>query len=269
MMLDFDTRQSAFAAAVLHADRPVPPGLIGPDGEPGTKRFAVYRNNVVAGLGEALKAAFPATCRIVGDAFFAAMARAYVVCEPPRSPIMLSYGAGFADFVGAFEPAKSLPYLRDIARLERAWAEAYHACDATPLDPAAFASLEPEQLPSIALVLHPSARVVRSSFPVVTLWQMNIDGGVPTAIDIDAGGEDAFVARPIADVEVRVLPPGAAAFVESLAAGAPMMGAVEAALADDRRFDLAGTLTVMMDAGVVTGWKRAGVPVPDNAARRA
>ncbi len=117
-------RQSAYAAAILDPARPVPQGLIGPDGEPSAKRFAVYRNNVVVGLAAVLKAAFPAVCRIVGDEFFAAMARIYVSREPPGSPIMLDYGAGFADFVGGFEPAAGLPYLRDVARLERAWVEA-------------------------------------------------------------------------------------------------------------------------------------------------
>ncbi|WP_143328493.1 HvfC/BufC N-terminal domain-containing protein, partial [Caballeronia terrestris] len=104
MMLDIDARQSAFAMAILHPEYPIPPGLTGPDGEPSARRFAVYRNNVVAGLCDALKAAYPATRRIVGDEFFAAMARAYVLREPPRSPVMLRYGEGFADFVGAFEP---------------------------------------------------------------------------------------------------------------------------------------------------------------------
>ena len=51
-------RQRDFAAAVLDAALPMPAGLVGPDGEPSLKRFAVYRNNVVAGLTEALKDAF-------------------------------------------------------------------------------------------------------------------------------------------------------------------------------------------------------------------
>jgi hypothetical protein len=48
------------------------------------------------------------------------MARSYVALAPPSSPIMLDYGAGFPDFIGAFEPAKCLPYLQDVARIERA-----------------------------------------------------------------------------------------------------------------------------------------------------
>ena len=61
------------------------------------------------------------------------MARAYALAEPPRSPVLMDYGAGFADFIAGFAPAASLPYLPDVARIERAWREAYHAADAEPL----------------------------------------------------------------------------------------------------------------------------------------
>ncbi len=161
-------RQRGFAAALLDPGLPMPDGLVGPDGEPGPKRFAVYRNNVVAGLTETLKDAFPAVHRIVGTDFFRAMARAYVLVEPPRSPIMLDYGAGFPDFIRQFDPAAGLPYLADVARIERAWTEAYHAPEASPIDPGVFMAIAPDQLPSVRLALHPSLRILRSQFPALT-----------------------------------------------------------------------------------------------------
>jgi len=105
-------QQAAFAIALLDAQQPLPTGLQGPDGQPSARRFAVYRNNVVVGLVETLKAAYPAILRLVGEEFFVAMARMYVRAEPPASPIMLDYGAGFPRFIGQFEPATALPYLR-------------------------------------------------------------------------------------------------------------------------------------------------------------
>ncbi len=65
-----DARQADFAAALLDLERPIPAGLIGPDGRPSTRRFNVYRNNVVASLTRVLGAAFPVTVRIVGEEFF-------------------------------------------------------------------------------------------------------------------------------------------------------------------------------------------------------
>ncbi|SPB12733.1 hypothetical protein NOV72_00040 [Caballeronia novacaledonica] len=249
-----DARQRAFADAILDPGRPVPSGLIGPDGATSERRFAVYRNNVVAGLCDALAAAYPVTRRIVGETFFAGMARIYASRTLPRTPVMLDYGADFADFAGTFEPAMSLPYLRDVARLERAWVEAYHAPDATPLESDAFRSIDAAQLPSIRLALHPSVRVVRSPFPLVAIWQMNVDENAPGFIDIHARSEDALIARPHAHVDVRVLPVGAATFVEALAAGIAVAEAFESALSADARFDLSPALAMLVHGGAIAGW---------------
>ena len=127
--------QAGFAAALLDPAAPVPAGIVGPGRRPAPRRFAVYRNNVVSALGNAVAGSFPAVKRIVGEDFFRAMARAYVLAEPPTSPVLLDYGTTFPDFIARFAPAASLPYLPDVARIERRWREAYHAEDAEPLSP--------------------------------------------------------------------------------------------------------------------------------------
>jgi hypothetical protein len=247
-------RQRSFATALQDPDMPVPYGLIGPDRERSEKRFNVYRNNVVAGLVATLKAAFPAVLRIVGEEFFAAMARVYVALEPPRSPVMLDYGDTFADFIADFEPAMSVPYLPDVARLERAWVEAYHAAEAAPADLALLAAIDSRSLPELGFALHPSVRVVRSTFSAVQIWQMNIDDGVPAAIDLCKGGENALVIRPYAEVEVRRLPAGAAAFILGLAAKASIADATTLAFEENPAFDLAGALRDLFASNAIVGW---------------
>lgn len=262
-------RQRDFAAALLDPELPAPAGLVGPDGAPSLKRFSVYRNNVVAGLTATLKDAFPAVSRLVGPDFFQAMARAYVAIEPPHSPIMLDYGAGFPDFIGSFEPAASLPYLADVARIERAWMEAYHAPEAVPLEPAAFIAIDPERLPVIRLTLHPSVRFVRSRFPALTIWQMNVGGGVPAPVDLAAGGEDALIVRPMAEVEVRSLPLGSLQFIQELASGIPILAALKAALMANPRFDLSANFSDLMRAGAVVGYSFTSDKKSRTSARRA
>src|SRR6516164_2497967 len=149
-------QQRSFAAALLDPALPTPAGLVGPDGRPSSRRFSVYRNNVIVGLTQTLKDAYPAVHRIVGSEFFHVLARAHVVGELPRSPMLFDYGAGLPDFIDRFEPASVLPYLADVARIERAWTEAYHSAEASRLEAAAFASIETDQLPHIHLVVHPS-----------------------------------------------------------------------------------------------------------------
>ncbi|TXI07913.1 MAG: DUF2063 domain-containing protein [Rhizobium sp.] len=247
-MPSLDERQHAFATALLDPERSVPEGLVGPDGRSSQKRFNVYRNNVIVGLTATLKDAFPAVARIVGDEFFLAMGRIYVATEPPASPIMLDYGKGFPAFIRNFEPVASIPYLSDVASIERAWVEAYHSADIIPLDASVFAQISATDLPHLRVTLHPSWRVVRSAFPAVTIWQMNIGDAVAQEIDFGAGGEDALVLRSGPDVEIRSLPAGAADFIAALAEGRTMMEAMKLAMATETRFDLSTCLSGLMDA---------------------
>lgn len=243
-------RLHGFAAALLDPTLAAPSGLVGPDGEPSPKRFSVYRNNVVVGLTEALKSNFPAVTRIVGEEFFDAMARVFVASEPPTSPILLDYGAGFANFISEFEPAASLPYLPDVARLERAWLEAYHAAEAIPLTPEALTFIPGDRTADLTFSVHPSLRLIWSRFPILTIWQMNVGDGVPGPVDFAAGGEDVLLVRPAAEVEVRAMPPGGYEFVEALRLGQSLTGAMKIALGADPRFDLSGNIRDLIAAGV-------------------
>ena len=91
--------QSAFRAALLDPDRPVPPGVTDPEGRPAGSRFDVYRNNVTASLTEALRQAFPVIRKLVGEEFFTAMVIAHVRAHPPRSPMLMLYGADMPGFL--------------------------------------------------------------------------------------------------------------------------------------------------------------------------
>jgi Putative DNA-binding domain len=244
-----DDWQGAFARALLNPEEATPSGLLDPYGMPALKRFAIYRNNVVAGLIEALKVSFPVVCRIVGEQFFKAMARVYVLKNPPQSPVLLDYGETFAGFVDGFAPAASLPYLGDVARIERAWLDAYHAPAARSFSPSTWASIPPEEAPAIRLHVHPSLRLIRSKFPSFTIWNTNIEGGTPTAVDLEAGGENVFVCRQAAGVEIHRLSSAGMEFVRSIAAGRSVVEASGVALDVDNNFDLPTTLARMMEAG--------------------
>lgn len=250
-------KQRVFAAAIMDAGLPVPAGVVGPDREESVRRFSVYRNNVVLGLVGTLKDAFPAVQRIVGSEFFQAMARAYVAIEPPRSPMMFDYGAGFPDFIQRFEPGAVLPYLADVARIERAWSEAYHAADVSPIDADAFSEVRPDRLPAMSLVLHPSVRTVRSRFPALSIWRMNIDGGVPAPVDLEAGGEDVLVLRPTIDVEVRFVPDGSVDFIRALGDGQSVLAAFKTAVDCDPAFDLLANLSDLIRVGALIGYRLA------------
>ena len=128
------SRHDVFASALLSPDESCPQGLFSYNGADPASRFAVYRNNVHSSLINALAAGYPVTLQLVGDEFFRAMAGVYVQGFPPTSALINEYGGDLADFIQGFAPAASVPYLADVARLERLRVRAYHAADAVALD---------------------------------------------------------------------------------------------------------------------------------------
>jgi hypothetical protein len=249
----FASTQASFAAALLDAGKAVPEGVTSHTSSQPVRRFAVYRNNVVASLVKALGMRFPATSRIVGEEFFNAMARVFVTADPPRSPVLMSYGDDFPDFIERFEPAAELPYIADVTRLEAARTRAYHAADAEPIEPDRLRNIAPEALGGMRFALHPSAEVVRSRYPIVTIWAMNSGEAGLGPIE-DWRPEHALIARPHLDVEVRRLPAGGAALLAALIAGNTLAEAAEGAGAEDGGFDLAANLAGLIGAGLVTGF---------------
>jgi hypothetical protein len=242
--------ETSFAGALLDAGRPIPDGVTAHNAAIPTRRFGVYRNNVVTGLVKVLRARFPAVEKIVGEEFFAEMARVFVAERPPRTPLLAAYGDDFAAFIAAFEPARELGYLADVAQLEAARTRAYHAADATPLDAGRFAALDAGLVADIRIDLHPSAEIVCSPHPIVTIWAMNSGERELASIE-NWHGEDALVVRPYLDVDVRLLPPGGAVFLHALAGRLSLGEAAEAALLDCPEFDLASNLAGLVGWGLV------------------
>jgi hypothetical protein len=243
--------QTRFANALLDTDEAVPEGLTSWNGPRTERRFQVYRNNVAVGLIGALVSRFAMAERIVGEEFFAAMAREFIRLHPPRSPLLLNCGDGFADFVGTFEPAESVGYLPDVIRIEAARGKAYHAADADPLDTFVLASLPAERLPRLVFTMHPSVSIIRSRHPAVTVWAMNV-GEMELAPIEEWAGEDALVVRPHMTVLVQRLPPGGAVFLQALTEGNALATAVERAMADAEDFDLSANLAGVLQAGAIT-----------------
>lgn len=239
---------AAFRAALF--DGTLPPGATARDPEEVVRRFAVYRNNVAHSLTQALGRRFPVVRRLVGEAFFGATARVYIEAEPPPSPLIFHWGEGFAAFLEGFSPARSLPYLADVARLEWLRGRAYHAADGDPVDPADLgrAAAAPERF---GLVLHPSVGLLRSRHAVVTIWQANQPGQTPDGPLRADRAETALVLRDRGDqVPVVALSNGEAGFLAALMRGESLLAAAAGAAEGE---DPARLLALLMRAGAIIG----------------
>jgi hypothetical protein len=244
------TSQADFSATLLDADRPCPEGLCAWNGSDPTRRLAVHRNNVVSSLIDALADTFPVTQELVGPEFFRAMAAVFVRQAPPRSRVLAQYGQDLPAFIGRFEPARSLPYLADVARLEAARVRAYHAADAEPVAGAAvsLALASGERIGELRLVLHPSVSALASAHAVVSVWAAHQGAGRLEHVRLDEP-EDAIVVRQGLDVVVLLAPPGAAAFVAAVHSGRAFSDAAAMAAEAAPAFDLAAVLPLLLGHG--------------------
>jgi len=251
------SNHQAFADSLLAPLPACPPGLTAWNQSDPGRRFAVYRNNVMVSLIDALADTCPVTQALVGEQFFRAMAAVFARANPPRSPVMAHYGAGFASFIENFPAAAGLPYLADVARLEMLRVEAYHAADATPVSPEEISLLlsAPERLPATRFALHPSLRHLDSAYAAVSLWAAHQGDDIASAMAaVDASApESALVLRVGLDVEIYRITTGMATFIRHLQQGLGLGTAVDLALAADAAFDMADALGLLIRSGALTG----------------
>ncbi len=247
--------QDAFAEALLAPDGTpnASPLLVQLVAQPG---FAVYRNTVMKGCIDALQANYPAVSRLVGDAWFRAAAALYVKGQLPAHPSLLDYGSDFADFLAAFEPAGALPYLPDVARVDRFWTEAHVAADAVPVGAEAVACLTPAQLGHAVLRPHPAARWAWfAEQPITTIWSRNrkpaTEGDDLAAVEVELEwhAEGVLITRPHGRVEWLQLAAAGCAFLDACARGVTLTEAAMAALAVDPQADLALVMASTLGAG--------------------
>lgn len=243
--------RGAWTDALLDPRGPVPPGLRAHNGSDVARRFAIYRNNVVASLVDALAATFPVVQELVGTEFFRAMAGVFVRSQPPRSPLLVRHGESFPAFVDAFEPARVLPYLGDVARLEWARLDALHAADAAPLaaQDAQDVSASGERIADAQLVCHPALRLLDARHAAVSLWAAHQGEGALEDVDPFAP-EAALVVRPVFEVAVIPCDRGTVAFAAALQAGAKF-GAAVATGSRLPGFDLTTSLSLLLAHGAL------------------
>lgn len=133
----------------------------------------LYQNNYIISLSEYLQAVFPVCYALVGDEFFAQLAKAYIQNTPPVRPQVNGYGSEFAGFIDRCPHTEQLPYLADVARLEyqldSLGNRRYQAVTAFPID--RFSQLTEEEQRRVQLKHNPNLRTFSSPHPVLTIYE--------------------------------------------------------------------------------------------------
>lgn len=168
-------------------------------------RLAVYRNNVIYSLTQALGAQFPITKRLVGDEFFLALARDYVRLCPPEEPSLTFYGKQFPDFIKKHEHCQTLPFLSDVARLELACQFCLHAADDETLHAQELSTVPEVDYGKLQLRLKQSTSFFTSPYAAVEIWQENLKLEPEQLNLAEIKGSKALIYRESFQVKVMLL----------------------------------------------------------------
>lgn len=246
MPLALPDLQAAFASHVAGDDRADLVAIVVGDTIPAEARLRVYRHHVSHSLSAALAATFPTVQALVGEGFFHSLAQGFVAEALPMQPVLAEYGAEFPAFVAAHEPARVLPYLADIARLDWALNVAFHSPEGRRLGAADLAGIAAERLPSVSIALPEGANLIRSRYPIDRIWAASQPGASADTVDLEAGRADLLVLRRADDAAFIVLDAGEAAFVAALAEAASLEIAAERALSAEPSFDLSAAFARLL-----------------------
>lgn len=160
--------------------------------QPATGAMAVYRNTVLHGAVEALRANFPVVEQILGDDMFRSVAVDFASECPPRRPVLALYGARFAEWLEEQPWIGDLGYLPDVARVERLRVESLMAADVEPL---AADAVRARKSAGLALSLHPSVRFDWLSTPSMSIWLAH-QHAIGSEIAPEWRAEGALFVRP-------------------------------------------------------------------------
>ncbi|WP_428628414.1 putative DNA-binding domain-containing protein [Sphingopyxis sp.] len=145
--------QAAIAATLLRGPGQLPPGVFAGDPAAVLRGLRVHANTISHARLVALEATFPRTREHMGAGEFNRVSRAFIDVGGAQGRSSALIGAGFPDWLAD-------PLVADLARVEWAWLESYHAADAPALALADLTGLDEAALLALVVRRHPAMRVV-------------------------------------------------------------------------------------------------------------
>lgn len=203
---------------------------------PLSARLAVYRNNVISGLTNAVAANFPMLEKLVGKDFLNSIIKSYARANPPVSGCLTFYGDDFDQFIASHDSAVRLPYLADMAKLEILINRSAHAGDDEALAAEDLTAIPPDALENMELKTRHSVHLLKSPWPLQKIREFCLNER--DAPDINSGGACLLTHRPLLDTEVAEITDGEFAFLNALTAGMKLGEAVAHAMDISPAFDI-------------------------------
>jgi hypothetical protein len=188
-------------------------------------RWHVYSHGYAARIVEALGLEYASVGRILGAEAFAALVERYLGVFPPRSFDLARVGDRLPQLLEFDRLAVDLPFLPDLARLERRIADAFTAPNAAPLSWAELQGRPPGEVADMPLEAAPGVALIRSDWPLRELWLARLqENDDDISIALDGRASRILVSRRDGRVRVEDVTEIEAALAEAAAAGGLTLG---------------------------------------------
>ncbi len=145
--------------------------IAGDDRLSAEERVDIYANMYFYRILEVLQEDFPAILAMLGGDRFHNLITGYLIEYPPAHFSLSQAGAHLADFVGSHPLRGEFPFLADLARMERALIDVFHAADAAPMDAQQMRAIAPQEWPALVLALHPANLILALQWKVAPILQ--------------------------------------------------------------------------------------------------
>lgn len=146
------------------------------------ERLDVYADMYFFRLLDVLQQDYPKLVSLVGATNFHNLVTDYLLVHPSRYASVRHVGRHLPAFVREHALTKTWPGLPDLAQLEWARGEVFDAANATPLQAADLAPIQPESWAGLRFGLIPALRILDLQLPMDAVW-LALDRGeaLPTA----------------------------------------------------------------------------------------
>jgi hypothetical protein len=162
--------QDFFQRAIIAGDDAVLSEIMPGARERRERLLEVYREGYVDRLVKVLGRDHELLQAYLGDTLFEAMAREYVAANPSRDANVRWYARHLPKFLNETVPYSSHPEVAELALLEKTLNDASDAQDATVLQLADLASVEPEAWGRLRFKPRPSAARLDLTTNVAAVW---------------------------------------------------------------------------------------------------
>lgn len=230
-------------------------------------RLGIYANAYFYRLLDIFKEEFSCTYTVLGDVNFHNLITGYLIEYPPSEPSVLYAGRHLPHYLERVSgPARAaaahMPFLADLARLERACIEVFHGVDAEAIEQTSLCGLTPESWPVLRVRLHPAAQIFDIEWRIDALM---------AAIKEDRQWEPPerasatiLVWRKDSRIHYRPLEPGERAALKT-AAGSADFASICAALASELEAAAGVTELAAIINRMLMSWLRDGILTCEDA----